>query len=120
MSIKPCPHPQEGCPYFNHEPPPQLKGQEHGCYSDVDHLVPKRFKKLGWLVGLYIETPTNKVQTCRWWHEDKTERETTNLIPPTEFMVESVLHAYDSGAIALNNDDLRRTAKYIQGLPDGA
>lgn len=114
--ITPCPHPQEGCPYFDRQPPPQLADQDHGCFSDTDHLVPKRFRGIGWLVGLYIETPNNKVQTCRWWHDDKTERETTDLIPNHQFMLESVMSAHDQGMLALSNDDLRRIAKLTQEL----
>jgi len=34
-----CPFANEGCKYFNNDPPPELRDkQEHGCFRDTHHM----------------------------------------------------------------------------------
>lgn len=76
MSIEACPTPSEDCPYFDRRPPGKLKRtQHHGCYSDMDHIVPRRLAKRKGSTPLerqYVAHPVNHQQLCRWEHDEKT------------------------------------------------
>lgn len=69
--IRECPEPNPECPYYDLEPPKKLQGQEYGCYSDEDHIVPQRLA-VDALSRAYIHAPINKQQLCRWRHDEKT------------------------------------------------
>lgn len=86
--IRECPTPREDCPYYNLPPPPPLRGQEYGCYSDRDHIVPKRLGTTA-LARKYIRLPINMQQLCRWDHVEKTIRGDEPL-PPYEVMDRAV------------------------------
>lgn len=110
MSRKPCPNAgREGCPYID---------RPSGCYSDIDHVTPRRYRKLGWLIGKYIDTPENKERLCRWEHEKKTAEESLDLIPSTEFMLGAVRRAFDSGYLTLNKRDQERLILVEQSVAE--
>lgn len=97
MSRKACPTPDEACPYFTRRTPPELRGQqEHGCFSDRDHIIPRFVGKLATehreIVNEYINSDTNKQQICRWEHEEKSYQELLNPpeLPPLEVMIEAI------------------------------
>lgn len=92
MSRGECPTPREACPYYDRTPPPELRGQEFGCFSDLDHLVPQRLAKgLGKtsLIRQYIYHPVNLSQTCRWEHEMK-NKQGDRLLPSEEVMLQEI------------------------------
>lgn len=108
MSRKPCPNPnREGCPYAE---------RPIGCHSDKDHVVPQRYRSLGWLVGKYIYTPENIEQRCRWEHEQKTAEESPDLIPDATYMVDAVRRAFDSGYLTLSKKDQQRLVLVEEAL----
>lgn len=59
--------------------PAELRGtQEHGCYSDRDHVIPQRLaRRFGRssLERAIIYDTDNIVQTCRAEHDEKTANE---------------------------------------------
>ena len=97
--ITPCPFANEACPHYAKEPPAQLYvEQEHGCYSDTDHIVPQsmgRKKYASALLRNYIDTPANKVQKCRWEHDAKTNEDikVTPIVPSEQFMIDAIKRA---------------------------
>lgn len=94
--------------------------KEGECYSDTDHRTPQRYRKLGWLVRKYIDTPDNKEQLCRWEHLEKTGsslEDPENCIPDEETMLGAVQRAYEAGQLSLNKKDRLRLVKYQQGAP---
>lgn len=104
MAVGECPDPSPQCPWYNRPTPPQLRGtQEHGCFSDEDHIFPKSLGNTA-LLKLYIQLPENKQQVCRWWHDYKTAQE--QIEPPTpptrEFALEALARAIDAGQITLS------------------
>ena len=93
-----CPNPnREGCPIA------ELRG---GCFSDTDHLYPKRLGDTA-LSETFIELDINKLQRCRWEHQEKTLEETDEL-PREDFMRNCIRHAIDRGEITLSNNRMRR------------
>lgn len=77
MAIRPCPNPSMDCPFFEQMPPSCLKStQEHGCFSDLDHIVPQRYARAVGATALektyILDYPGNHQQLCRWEHEEKT------------------------------------------------
>ena len=110
MSRKPCPRMDKaGCP---------VAERSIGCYSDRDHIVPQRYKTLGWLVSKYIYTPENIEQKCRWEHEQKTTTESIELVPTAEYMVGAVRSAYDSGYLTLNKRDQEKLVMIEQAVQE--
>ena len=97
--ITPCPYANEGCPYYGKDAPPQLEEtQEHGCYSDTDHVIPQALGRRRYATTLlkhFISTPANKVQRCRWEHDFKTEEEQQNppQLPSEKFMIDAIRRA---------------------------
>lgn len=91
MARKECPNPREECPYYDRKPPPELRDtQRIGCYSDKDHVVPRRYKHMPGVPQLvieYINDPINHEQPCRWEHDAKTAAGDVPL-PPLEVMRE--------------------------------
>lgn len=113
MSRGACPKPLDGrtgCP---------VSKRPNGCYSDIDHVVPQRFKVLGLLVRKYIYTPDNQERMCRWEHEQKTLTETEALIPSQEFMLDAVFRAVQSGDINLSNRDRQQLENLAEQLKQG-
>lgn len=98
MGIGPCNEACPECPLWSHRPPKALEDtQEHGCYSDTDHVVPRYLARRVGATALlknYIKSPVNQVQTCRWEHMQKTEREYENPeavdIPTEQFMIDAL------------------------------
>lgn len=91
MAYEACPNPREDCPYYDRRAPKKLRGtQSHGCFSDLDHVVPKRLIKqyrktaIGKLVRDYINNPVNHEQLCRWDHDEKTANGDEPLPPVDE------------------------------------
>lgn len=113
MSRGACPTPESGrtgCPVAN---------RPNGCYSDIDHVVPQRYKALGLLVRKYIYTPDNQERRCRWEHEQKTQTETEDLIPSERFMLDAVFRAVQSGDINLSNRDRQQLESMAESLDKG-
>lgn len=108
--ITPCPNANENCKYFGRSPLPQLRGAENGCFADTDHIVPQRFRTLGSLIRLYIDTPDNKQQLCRSTHDEK--REYYDDIPEDEVMYDAVMRAAKDGKLRLNRRDREGLQKY--------
>jgi hypothetical protein len=72
MSIKACPFANETCRYYESRPPASLRGkQKHGCFSDLDHIVPQRLGKGNHLAAAFINLAMNKQQLCRDEHDEK-------------------------------------------------
>lgn len=80
MTIEQCPNPRPDCPYYTRRPPEQLRYQEHGCFSDIDHLIPRCLGRTA-LAKAFINLPENKERKCRWEHDDKTHQDLIN--PPS-------------------------------------
>lgn len=59
--------------------PPELRQvQEHGCFSDRDHIIPQRLARRFGRTSLereIIYDQENIVQTCRAEHDEKTVQE---------------------------------------------
>lgn len=106
MAYGECPFANEQCKYWDRKTPgPLRKTQEHGCYSDLDHIVPQR---LGYtaLNSTYIQLAVNKQQLCRRLHDEKTANGDEPL-PPEEDMISAVRDAEANGEIIVNKQ-LRR------------
>lgn len=67
--IRACPNPQEQCPYFDREPPRQLREQEYGCFSDRHHIFWRSLMET-LLEKTYSDLPENSIQPCRWEHDE--------------------------------------------------
>lgn len=107
MAIGSCPNPSFECPWFRRPTPRPLKGsQEHGCFSDLDHIVPQRLGTTA-LAKTYINLPENKQQLCRWDHDEK-GYEGDEPLPPEDYMAERVAVAALEGAIRLNAKKKKR------------
>lgn len=108
MAIESCPTPREDCPWFTRPTPSHLKKtQEHGCRSDLDHIVPRRLGTTA-LAGIYIEKhPENKQQLCRWEHDKKT-LEGDAPLPDTEYMEQAIQEAEAEGLIHLSKKQRKR------------
>lgn len=97
--ITPCPFASEACPYYGRDTPKPLIGtQEHGCYSDTDHLLPRAIGHSALsspLLDEYINTPANKVQRCRWEHDAKTgeDQRIPPQIPTERFIMNAIKRA---------------------------
>lgn len=98
-----CPNPRPECPY----------AARGGCFSDTDHIVPKRLAETT-LAAVFIELPSNKQQLCRWDHEQKTASGDEPL-PERHVMREAIETAVQLGEIALS----RRKHKAIFGRISG-
>lgn len=106
MAYGPCPSPRELCPYFERPAPePLAEQQEHGCFSDVDHIVPRRLGQTA-LGKTFIQLPDNKQQICRYQHEQKPLE--PDELPPREYMVERVREAWEAGDIYLSKRKQRK------------
>lgn len=117
MSRKPCPFANESCKYFNRPAPPELRrqGQENGCFSDLDHIVPRRLGTTA-LSHFYIyNLPENKQQLCRAEHEEKSSHGDEPL-PTDEYMRERIAAAEALGTVALTENQRRK----IYGSPEAA
>lgn len=93
MSVGPCPNPQENCPWFGRKAPkPLRRTQEHGCFSDEDHIIPRFLGRQATennrIIRKYINLPENRQQICRWEHDEKTADDLYNPpeLPPLEVM----------------------------------
>lgn len=98
-----CPNPRPDCPYAARE----------GCFSDTDHIVPKRLAKTT-LAAVYVELPANKQQICRREHDEKT-RNGDEPLPSRETMRTAIEIAQELGQIALS----KRKRKAIFGNASG-
>lgn len=111
MAYKPCPFANEGCKYWDRKTPGPLRGeQKHGCYSDLDHIVPQRLGTTA-LNQAYIQLSVNKQQLCRRLHDEKTAAGDEPL-PPIEDMIDAVNAAADAGEVH-PNAQLRRIMKRL-------
>lgn len=99
MAITPCPNPNPECPWFNRCPPKELQGtQEHGCFSDRDHIIPQYLGrqatgKLRRILRQFIQLPENSQQLCRWEHDEKSVHELVEppSIPSIEIMKMAII-----------------------------
>ena len=103
--IKECPNAHKGCPWFDR--PPSVPGATNGCFSDTDHIVPRRLATTA-LTRLFINSPENKQQLCREEHEAKSLAGDAPL-PSREYMIESILQQKNLGILAVS----RRIRKII-------
>ena len=95
--ISECPNAHEGCQYFERSTPGRLRGtQEHGCYADTDHVIP-RFMGKGAvaLVRNYIRSRPNQQQLCRQDHDIKSLSEWASPpeLPPEREMIDQLIAA---------------------------
>jgi hypothetical protein len=90
-------------------PKPDCKYAERGCFSDTDHIVPRRLATTA-LSATYIELQANKQQLCRREHEEKTAQGDEPL-PEIAEMREAIVLAHAMGEIALS----RRKMKAVYG-----
>jgi hypothetical protein len=99
MSITGCPSPSPDCPYYGRRAPGPLRSeQDHGCYADTDHVIPRymgRQATASALLKNYIRSPANQEQLCRWDHDEKTREEYENPpeIPTDRFMIDAIVRA---------------------------
>lgn len=96
MSYGPCPNPRPECPYA-----------ERGCFSDLDHIVPKRLAECLLSRTYILDYPGNHQQLCRWEHDEKT-RNGDEPLPSREFMLDAIRTAYESGEMHLSKGKRRR------------
>lgn len=61
MARRPCPNPEEACPYFT---------DRGSCFSDNHHLYWPRVDYRRGLEREFRELPENKQQLCRWEHDE--------------------------------------------------
>lgn len=99
-----CPYVNEGCRWYGREP--RIKGADNGCFSDTDHIVPRRLATTA-LSKLFIESPENKQQLCRAEHDEKTALGDEPL-PSREVMVDSLTRQYEVGVLKVSLTALRR------------
>lgn len=97
--ITECPFASEACPHYSEATPYQLAGvQEHGCYANTDHVIPRAMGRRATASALlrnYINTPANQVQKCLWEHEAKTNEDNLHppQIPSEQFMINAIKRA---------------------------
>lgn len=109
MSRKPCEQANPNCKYWGRPAPPELKrrGQENGCYSDLDHIVPRRLGCYA-LAAFYItQVPENKQQLCRAEHDLKTAMGDEPL-PTDEYMREAIREAEEAGLVSMSANQRRK------------
>lgn len=104
MAIRECPNANETCPLYGERP--IIRGSENGCYSDLDHRVPKRLAHTA-LERLFIVSPVNKQQLCRAEHEEKTARG-DEPIPSREVMLASIMAQIASGELVVRSKKMSR------------
>ncbi len=111
--IRACETANEQSPIYHRAPPEQLaSSQTHGCFSDIDHKVPRSILHsspiplAGYgrvILQTYIYSPLNEEQLCRSDHgaKNQLEAETGELFyppPSLEVMVHALKQHYkDSG-----------------------
>lgn len=124
MAIKHCPNPSYECPWFRRPTPAALEGtQEHGCFSDNDHIVPRFLGETAienaQILKEYIRLPENQQQICRWEHDIKTREEELNPPEPPsrEFMEDAIIRAIESGIVSLSVN--RRKKIFGKGNKNG-
>lgn len=94
--ITPCPNACPECPFYEKKAPKPLQGtQEHRCFSDTDHIIPRfmgRIAGASTLLKNYIRSTANQQQLCRWEHDQKTIDEWNNppIIPSEAFMISAI------------------------------
>lgn len=90
-----CPNASPECKYYGRKPPQELRGlQEHGCFEDIEHLIPRRAGTCA-LSRYIIRRPENQEWVCRAEHDEKNHRESLtgvddHQIPSVEEMAEMV------------------------------
>src|ERR1700739_613559 len=68
MSKEKCPFENTECPYYDHRP--AIKGAETGCYADEHHLYWPKPDYSSSNARKFRNSPENKVQLCRWLHDE--------------------------------------------------
>lgn len=101
-----CPVANEACKYFERVPVPG-GNVENGCFSDLDHKVPKRLATTA-LARAYIFSPENTQQLCRREHDDKCA-EGDDPLPSPEEMRESLRR--QAGRIAITRSVKKQLAR---------
>lgn len=99
MSYGECPFANESCKYFERSPVPG-GNKENGCFSDLDHKVPKRLATTA-LARAFIYSPENLQQLCRSEHDEKC-KEGDDPLPDRETMKERVLAQMKIGRISVS------------------
>jgi len=94
--ITSCPNACPECPLYDKSTPKALRGiQNHGCYSDTDHIIPRFMGRVAGATTLlknFIRSKANQQQLCRWEHDEKTIDEWDNPpeIPSDRFMIDAI------------------------------
>lgn len=96
--ISACEGANPECPYFNRPTPGPLRGQqEHGCFSDTDHIIPRFMGRQACskLLKNFIRSKANQQQLCRNEHDIKTAEEWKNppIVPSERFMIDAIVRA---------------------------
>lgn len=107
MALRICEQANADCPYYAR--PSRIKGVEHGCFSDQDHIVPQRLASTA-LATLFIQSPENKQQLCRSEHDKKTH-EGDEPLPDRQTMLSSVMAQIASGELVVSRNIKRRVLK---------
>jgi len=106
MSFGECEFRNEACPYYKR---PIKKGNESGCFSDRDHIVPQRLAQTG-LATLYIYSPENYQQLCRLEHDKKT-LEGDEPLPDQDYMKERIVAQIALGKLIVSGEIKKRLKK---------
>jgi len=108
-----CEQANERCFLYHYDPPDQLaKTQDHGCFKDRDHIVPRRMvidEPEGPADRVYNDyillSPDNIRMICRREHHERNIAEQKNdtlilPVPPLEFMMQSLRQHIAEGRIS--------------------
>ena len=93
MAFERCPKANTDCKYY--DKPPVVEGESSGCYSDRDHIYPKRIGKTA-IEKAFSNLTENVEQRCRREHEERNARhdqgDTSDIpeFPSPEIMREAI------------------------------
>lgn len=110
MAYEICPNANEECVWYNRPAPDCLKStQEHGCFSDNDHILPRSLGETA-LDKAYLELPSNQQQICRAEHDQKTQQEIHDppQLPDRETMRESIAKAINEGIVSFSGSKIKK------------
>ena len=113
MAIERCPNPLPDCPWFGRPTPKCLRStQEHGCFSDLDHILP-RFLGRTSLQRRFIERPENKQQLCRWEHDEKTfeDENWPPILPDAKTMRQMLALRKESGIVEISSPEYQNNTE---------
>lgn len=108
MSRQPCPNAHEGCPLYD---------TKTGCFSDIDHIVPKRLGTTALARFYILNHPENRQRLCRAEHDEKT-RAGDEPLPSDDYMREAIAQAVGEGILSISNNRQRKLGIEIHNGSD--